>query len=315
MRRINIPNRQSVKWNIETLRLAWLAHVAFVRACRIGLRGKAFYKMGRCIGWKLWRLGYKQSRHLLMSPVSITRYFEFDFTDRHLRDLPEQGLAVDVSSPFLFSFGFCQANPRWIVRMINPDGRDLKRTVKTSEALKLSGLETIQTGYEILDQWPTEVDVIWSISVIEHISEEHGGDIAAVQAMWKALKPGGVLIITVPTDKQAWVEYRKNDPYELKKSTSDARGYFFQQFYDESTIKERIISTIGCPPVAIEWFGVNKIGHFHQYIQTWLKNGTEKVVWHDPLDIAENYQSYSTFEEMPGEGVCGLCFKKPNNNL
>ena len=53
-------------------------------------------------------------------------------------------------------------------------------------------------------------DCIWSLSVVEHIAGQYD-DRYAIQAMYKALEPGGRMILTVPVDRLFWDEYRVQD--------------------------------------------------------------------------------------------------------
>jgi len=64
--------------------------------------GKKFAEFGFKLGYQLLFKG-KISLSLLLRPVSIVRYFEFDFTNRNAQLM--SGLKIlDVSSPYLFGF-------------------------------------------------------------------------------------------------------------------------------------------------------------------------------------------------------------------
>jgi SAM-dependent methyltransferase len=282
---------------------------SYRRACRIGLPGRAFYLFGRSIGWQLWWQYPALARRLLQNPVSITRYFEFNFAWQCLVSNGSQvGHCLDVSSPALFSFYVANKCPESLIRMINPDARDLAfaENIARHSAIPRILFETKRARE--LSIVKAQFDAIWSISVIEHIAGDDGDDRDAVKIMWNLLRPGGMLILTVPTDIQAWDEFRKTDPYGTQPG-SDGR-YFFQRFYDERAIHDRIIASIGQPPEQIAWFGEKKRGRFHAYIQRWLKEGVS-ATFDDPLEIAMHYRYYDTHREMPGAGVCGLMFRKP----
>ncbi len=298
------------RWNGKTLILAARAAASFRRAVKTGLVGARYYEDGRRIGWRMWWKGYTKSRGVLMSPVSNTRYFEFDFAERGLGEAPKEARLLDVSSPFLFSFRLAERRPDLRIRMVNPDERDLALTRAMLAVNPRPGMETATDGIAELAALPEgSFDAVWSISVLEHIGEEFGGDREACRVLWRVLKPGGRMILTLPTDQTCWEEFRPKDPYGLKEEGEDERGVFFQRFYDVAAIRERIIGTVGCEPLVCEWFGVKEKGHFHSYIREWLERGAETVL-RDPEDIARNYQRYASFGEMPGEGVCGLVFVK-----
>lgn len=85
--------------------------------------------------------------------------------------------------------------------------------------------------------------------------------------------------------------------------------YFFQHFYDKAAIWQRLLKPIGREPSVIRWFGEISPGRFKQYVQRWMREGYACTV-EDPREIADNFQEYETWEEMPGMGVCGLMIEK-----
>lgn len=297
--------------DVVTLLLhALVVYMAYALARRYGLPGSGYYRYGRKLGWALFRRKDPRAYRVLVSPVSITRYFEFDFVRRVLNAGTKPLECLDVSSPFLFSFHAVDNHPLIKVDMINPDVIDINNTqsllsyIRGGERIKLN-----VKGVEDLSGEPL-YDVIWSISVIEHIGGDSGDDRDAVGRMWRALRPGGSLILTIPTDKKAWDEYREANAYGTQCFSHTMKQYFFQRFYDEQAIEDRIVKIIGCPPTHVEWFGEKKAGHFHAYIKRWQDQGPTASMF-DPLLIARRYRMYSTFNEMPGVGVCGLVFVKP----
>ncbi len=290
---------------------AWRAHRAFARARRLDLPGRDFYRLGRRLGWRLLRRDPAAAQALLACPVSSTRYFEFDFARRALA---QDGFAprrcLDVSSPFLFSFDVARRVPGVRIRMLNPDRRDGAQTRRMATRLAWPGIEVEEAGVESLDAAAGDYDAVWSLSVIEHIAGAGGDDRDAVRRMWQAVRPGGRLILTVPTDRQAWDEYRDRDAYGTQPRDAATARYFFQRFYDEAAIRARLVGTIGQEPARVEWFGEKTPGHFHAYIARWRREGAA-ATRDDPWDVAANYRTYPSFGAMPGAGVCGLLFIKP----
>lgn len=303
--------KQPLVWYGKTLVGAWRARRAYARARCRGLPKNDFYRLGRFLGWKLLSARRAIARQLLWSPVSITRYFEFDFAWRALtQDGFVPSSCLDVSSPFLFSIQVAHCWPEARVKMLNPDARDLQRTRQIRDLLHWDGIELVEAGSDFLDgESAGAYDAAWSISVVEHIAGEQGDDRDAVRRMWNVVRPGGRLIVTVPTDRQAWDEYRETDVYGLQPKSGANASYFFQRFYDEAAIHGRLIQTIGQKPARMEWFGEKMPGHFHAYIARWRREGAPATL-NDPLDIAMNYQLYPSFSDMPGAGVCGLSFIK-----
>lgn len=300
------------KRGAEILAWALRARQAFARARRLDLPGQDYYHLGRRIGWRLLAARVSMGPQLLACPVSSTRYFEFDFARRALA---QDGFAprrcLDVSSPFLFSFDVARRRPGIQVRMLNPDPRDWRLTRQMAAILKWPGIAPVGVGVEALDDEPPATwDAVWSLSVIEHVAGAAGDDRDAVRRMWQAVRPGGRLILTVPTDRRSWDEFRESDEYGTQAAAGASRRCFFQRFYDEQAIAERIVRTIGIAPARQEWFGEKANGHFHAYVARWRRAGMA-ATRDDPLDVAANYQIYPSFAAMPGAGVCGLLFLKP----
>jgi hypothetical protein len=127
--------------------------------------------------------------------------------------------------------------------------------------------------------------------------------------MYDALKEGGTLILTVPVDRRFWSEYRDKDYYGTQGRSAERGKYFFQHFYDKAAIQERLLFSIEQQPKIMRWFGETSPGRFHEYIQSWIREGYDCIV-EDPREIVGNYREFASWEEMPGVGVCGLAIKK-----
>lgn len=276
-------------------------------AAKHNILGLEFAKYGRRLGLRLLRKRLPASRGYLLTPVSITRYFEFDFA---LNSLPaHHGRCLDISSPRLFSYYTVEKKLVDSVSVLNPDTQDAKLTDEIAKGLSMDKISVRCADVKDIINDAEIYDCIWSISVIEHISGDYD-DSYAIQVMYNALKKGGHLILTFPVDRQFWEEYRDGqDPYGTQEK-SDGGSYFFQRFYDPGSIQLRLLQPIGVSPLNMRWFGENAPGHFQKYIQRWIKDGIQCTV-EDPREIADHYKEYDTWEEMPGVGVCGLLIQKP----
>jgi hypothetical protein len=126
--------------------------------------------------------------------------------------------------------------------------------------------------------------------------------------MYNALSEGGRLIITIPVDRTFWKEYRDHDNYGTQGQKIKGK-YFFQNFYDKNAVWERLVAPIGREPAVVRWFGETVPGRFAEYHQRWMRYGHNCTV-NDPREITDYYREFSSWEEMPGIGVCGLMFEK-----
>lgn len=287
----------------------WRTSSALRRGRFANLPGRDFGRFGQRIGLELLLRGQNKEGWVhLTYPLSSTRYFEFDFVRRHLPS--KTGNALDVASPYLFSF-YMQKHGRFPIAMLNPDPADVKRTRRLMSELHIKGVDLMSVGLEELPNDRT-FDVVWSISVVEHVRNGSFDDVSAVRRMYAALRPGGSLLLTVPVDRTCWDEYRENKDYGVQRSDGTGR-YFFQRFYDERTVLDLMRQATGKQPDVLEWYGEKTAGHFHEYIARWQKEGMSYIV-RDPQIFADAYRAYPSWSEMPGVGVCGIVAVKPSES-
>jgi SAM-dependent methyltransferase len=270
--------------------------------------GLAFAHFGRRHGslGALRAGAHMQALDLLLTPVSIVRYWEFPFVWRHLHASP--GQCLDVASPRLFSCYVGLRSTPLGIQIINPDVHDSKATLALALGLGLRSIRARAEPVASLRGLRDAFDSIWSISVVEHIADD--GDVDAIEILWAALRPGGRLLITVPVDRRPWDEYRSADAYGLGTATVDGR-YFFQRWYDEAAVQRRLVKPAAGARVTQEWFGEKRPGQFDAYEQAWIQRGHSMTV-EDPLLIARDWQQYPNWASMPGRGVVGICLEKPS---
>lgn len=268
--------------------------------------GLEFAHFGRQIGKRLLLKCTSGGLSYSVTPVSSMRYFEFPFALGCLSGMPNE--CLDVSSPRLFTYYVAEHGLVGHVDLINPDPSDASLTAKIGRALNIQNITVKERPVDSLADCPEKYDCIWAISVIEHIAGQYD-DSDAIKFMYGALKNHGSLILTIPVDKTYWEEFRDGtDPYGTQPVDAQKR-YFFQRYYDLSAIQTRLLDPIGLEPIKTKWFGEKTPGEFQAYIRRWIEEGNDCAV-DDPRHIVDNYQEYTTWEEMPGEGVCGLCIQK-----
>lgn len=267
--------------------------------------GREFARFGRGLGWQAMRAGLPFGAEWLLYPVSSTRYWEFPFTWAHLPAGRSLGRCLDVSSPRLFSLFVAGRRAPASLRILNPDVRDAEQT-RQAALLQGSAIAVDTSPVSIIDDERSKYDVIWSISVIEHIPDD--GDTRAMATLYRALAPGGRLLLTVPVDRHAYDEYRPTDTYRLGMPATD-RGYFFQRWYDEAGVRARLLEPIAPDRVTLRWYGEKRAGHFAAYIREWLARGRERTLA-DPIEFGRNYRTFDSWAAMPGAGVCGIAIDR-----
>ena len=241
----------------------------------------------------------------IFRPMDSTRYFEFDAIWKFLPDAPAQSY-LDVSSPRQFPLLAMLKRRVRQTELINPDARDLDITVKL---IRAAGLDRMCSWRSVLmDDVPFQADtfdLITSISVIEHIPD----DTAAMRKMRALLKPGGRLLISMPCLREAADQFINHNEYGLYQA-DDAGYVFWQRFYDEATLADRIFSVLG-PPARSAVYGEKVAGAFQRNAEAKRASYfTSYPFWREPAMMGEEYRYFDRVRDLPGEGVIALEFIK-----
>jgi len=269
------------------------------------LPGKEFAEYGFSVGWKLL-FKAKLSPRLLLNPVSIVRYFEFDFAKK-FSQLKDGMKILDISSPYLF--GFYQAS-RFSLEYLytNPDGKDLQNVNSLSQRLTFrSNYKTEQVNALDIPYQEKYFDRIFSISVIEHILND--GDSLVMKELWRVLKPGGVFILTIPAKNKFEIEYKEKDEYNLH-SGKKLDKYFFQRIYDKENIEERLLSSINnYEIISIKVFGCTEKNFYPDYNKRWV-NYSYWETTKDPYYISKIFTYFNDTANLVDIGVAGIAIRK-----
>ena len=194
------------------------------------------------------RMGAKKTVGKILQPVnSYTRFPEYYWFDRaitaHLAALPggSRAAILDVGSPKLLGLYFGVKTRAQLtltdISDVNIDEyklmwQALKTRAKGTADFSLQDARTITFP-------DASFDVVYSMSVLEHI-EGQGGDSAAVAELLRVLKPGGLLVLSVPFGS-TYVEQKRVGFAGAARKTGDRRVYFFQRIYDSTAFEQRIM--------------------------------------------------------------------------
>jgi SAM-dependent methyltransferase len=257
--------------------------------------------------YNLTKNGYSKYEvyHLMLSPLDSVRYFEFDFFGKALKRLTNLGDYLDVSSPRLLSWVMLHQLDFKSALLINPDVEDLGQTRRLFQYSNMNQVMLSDEKLEELDHTDESFDVITCMSVLEHIPIDFA--VEALSNMWRLLKKGGLLLLSVPCSKNGFDEYININEYGLVEE--DADGFVFgQRFYDEEMINSQVINITGQPRnKAI--FGEKKMNNFYENRRQKLTNQSYPF-WREPLMVRKDYKYYSSLEDLPGVGVIALEFVK-----
>ena len=250
------------------------------------------------------RIPLKTCYQYLLFPIDSTRYFEFHEVWKRLKGLSFKHY-LDVSSPRLMPLHLLKAVPAATATFINPDSDDLRETEKLADALCLkSRCEFFNDIIENTRFPSASFDLITCLSVLEHIPE----DKAALITMWSLLRLGGKLILTLPCLSQSMEQYISYNQYRIINQGDD--GYtFWQHYYDHERLMSCIFSVTGLP-VYSAVYGEKRRGLFFRNTSMKRLLGIFYPFWREPYMIASEYQSFSSTDDLPGEGVIMLEFIK-----
>jgi SAM-dependent methyltransferase len=236
-------------------------------------------------------------------PLDSTRYFEFDFLWRRALGAGG-GPYLDVSSPRLFPLVFVRERRPAAADLVNPDASDLAVTARLVSA---AGLDSrCRLHAETVDRLPFAdgtYDLVTSMSVLEHIAD----DVQAVRTMWRVLRPGGRLLLTVPCARTASEQFIDKDEYGVL--PPDAAGWWFwQRFYDERLLDRHVFAITGAP-IHQEVYGEKTAGAFQANAAV-KRADPAYPFWREPLMMARDYARFERVGDLPGEGVVGMEFVK-----
>jgi len=309
---IQVPDLPDIPFSAKALRAAaglLLSPIYWILARRYHTPGLSFH--ARCVrlGVRLLLRGrgnvsWNTIYALLTYPMDSTRYFEFDFLWKTLADLP-MSLLLDVSSPRLFPLMLALHRRDIVVDLLNPDAKDLRHTTDLVDACSLAARCRLHGRLVTEASFPPGTfDVITCISVLEHIPE----DTDALQNMWKMVKRGGRLLLTVPCAAESSEQYINRYEYGILEPGED--GYtFWQRFCSEELLRERVFSIMG-PPSRKAVYGEKTAGSF-QHNAARKRSYPFYPYWREAYMMGREYTCFSSIEDLPGEGVIAMEFIKP----
>lgn len=198
-----------------------------------------------------FKLGAKKTFGKIAQPVnSFTRFPEYHIFHEAIMNhmattsFDNPPLVLDVGSPKLFGLHLaCELPIKLFCTDITP--RNIDEYVIMWKALERGATGDIK--FEIADarnlEYPeNSFDIVYSMSVLEHIEGETA-DTSGLNEIARVLKPGGLLVFSVPIGSRHQDQMR---PLSGPDHVSDAgdRDSFFQRIYSVDSARKRLIEPI-----------------------------------------------------------------------
>lgn len=183
-------------------------------------------------------LAFKIARKTRIRPIDYMRWAEFDAVLRLLDLKPGQSV-LDVASPQSLTLYLAAKNPgvHFIFISIMESEVEPYRAIAAAH-----GLKNLEYAVEDVRQlpWPSaSFDKVISISVLEHIYPEVGGDVAAFEEIRRVLKDDGELLLTLPCKHTRGTVYLDGPVYEREAGGKN----FFAREYDMDSFHALVSQT------------------------------------------------------------------------
>ena len=175
------------------------------------------------------------ARQRARSPIDYMRYAEFGAVLAHLR-LARGSRILDAAGPQWLTFALAAQHPDVEFHYVNLTDYELLPFERLRKLLKLDNLIIQREDLRQLSFPDEYFDEILSISVLEHVYPEVGGDDLSLLELKRVLKKDGSIVATMPCKEKANVVYIQGNVYER----SGAGKQFFAREYSPKTLRALI---------------------------------------------------------------------------
>ena len=199
-------------------------------------------------------LGFKR----LALPVSYWRSREFAYVWRQI-SLAAPAKVFDLGSPKDLAVMLARHRGYQVVASdILPDAIALSERYASAQGLAGDGAgrvrSVVQDGRSLT--FPDDsFDAAFSVSVLEHIPDR--GDSFAIQELIRVVRPGGLVVVTVPYDLAYRETFLDGSVYERAQ-----RGHepvFFERHYDSSALAQRLLFSRDADVIDLQFWGEGRV--------------------------------------------------------
>jgi len=252
-----------------------------------------------------------------LCPIGYWRFPVFGIVDQLVRGISHDTPTIlDIGSPKLLSIYFAAClksevhatdiQDRAISTRYEPEFRSYASVFGASGDYRVALQDARRMEYD-----DNSFDVVYSISVIEHIPDE--GDSEAVREIGRVLKPGGIAVIEIPYAKKERNTFVEQQVYERRYT---GESVFYQRHYDDESLQRRLVS-----PSQLRLLSRMCFIERYSFELYWSKIPELLKVpflWLEPVFSSVNHTEFSGFngEKGPERTGCGadavLILKKPD---
>ena len=194
----------------------------------------------------------------LALPVGYWRAVEFAYVWRQLRQ-PAGARVLDIGSPKDLAAMLAYHRGYEVVATdILPTAVLLSRRYGSAQGLEGHGRGRVHSEVQdarALTYADDSFDAAYSVSVLEHIPDD--GDSAAMRELMRVVRPGGVVVVTVPYDRRYRETFVDGPVYERKPLGSEA--VFYERHYDRESLTKRLLGQGTAEVVDLSFWGEGAI--------------------------------------------------------
>ena len=243
----------------------------------------------------------KAARHEF-SMLPATMYLDSDFALKSLRAQTRIGSYLDVSSPWVFPF--------YVLTMFKPDQavllntsgitRNVFRHLAKRAERKGTEVQTRELGY--LSGLSESFDTITCLARLS-AEEEEGG---LLRNMWRALNPGGGLILSVVCTSAVSRTNRDTD------GPADGNSLHLATPYDSELLKSRVLDVLG-QPRSYAIYGEDGVTGSVKLAATMSATSPQNSSWGESTAVGRYWRRCSSISQVRGRGVLAMKFINPAN--
>lgn len=242
---------------------------------------------------------FKQKIYFFVKPVDITRFFEFAYIIKFIREKDLRNLNIlDVSSPHMIAYYLSKNNN---VLKTNIDDNE-RKFIKENKNLKFKLEDATELSFP-----DNTFDMTYSISVIEHIYEKYS---EAISEMIRVTKKGGYIYLTFPISKEHKEEWLDEKIYSKQKSSGEKN--FFQYRFDKNDVTSIINRAKNTKIILKDIFWEKNEGSYDRAMESLRSNFLNKYLKFIKNLFVNYFYGFTMFSREP---YCDYAEAKSFGNL